>query len=551
MAEVGSFESSSNTASPPTFERNFFSPETLQGMQRDRTQSQATYQWNLRQDRRESERYLQALDLHLASVFEWMDATSIMDEVQNTVNTKETAKESLPKQKAPESSEDREKIATYGNLADLAYVDFSRVPSEEWKTDGSKTNELKVNNVQLDPLSFPNIRSIDKTTTGLTENEQELAKFLNDHPLEEFAWDLQLLNTMPVSRDVSELLYIASEKKFDATGIEMRMAMRSGNSPQDFGTSKGIVTDKNTHEFSRQYASLDPKFRSTMTDIEGNVFELPPVEKNIPVDILNPEKSPLSRTEKLQILRLNVGLEHVRQFKAEKSSELFEDLKKKGFTVVDHFPDRDNGDIGSSGFSAITVKDKEWKVHIAVRGTELTDFGDIGADMKLAVNRVPKNQTKDLITFMERNLKWLPEGEKIRLIGHSLGWALSQLWSVMYDDRVEETYTFNSPWAKKLSVDPKGYSGITHEKLEKYVNFWYNQNDNTSVENRIVNIAGSKWPSIISNLGNDIGFYKIELKGLQSHSITTLVEHVSKETTELIVVDIRGKDNKQNNKPSR
>ena len=312
MAEVGSFESSSNTASPPTFERHFVSLETLQGMQRDRTQSQATYQWNLRQDRRESERYLQALDLHLASVFEWMDATSIMDEVQNTVNTKEAVKESLPKQKAPESSEDREKVATYGNLADLAYVDFSRVPSEEWKTDGSKTNELKVNNVQLDPLSFPNIRSIDRTTTGLTENEQELAKFLNDHPLEEFAWDLQLLNTMPVSRDVSELLYIASEKKFDATGIEMRMAMRNGNSPQDFGTSKGIVTDKNTHEFSRQYASLDPKFRSTMTDIEGNIFQLPPVEKNIPIDILNPEKAPLSRTEKLQILRLNVGLEHVR-----------------------------------------------------------------------------------------------------------------------------------------------------------------------------------------------------------------------------------------------
>lgn len=547
MAEFGSFESSSNTASPPTFERNFVSTEKLQGMQRDQVLIQSIYQWNLRQDRRESERYLQALDLHIASVFDWVNAESIINEVQNTVNTQETVKESLPKQKPPESSEDRQKIATYGNLADLAYVDFSRVKwTEQWKTE-----ELKVNNVQLDPLSFPNIRSIDKAT-GLTENEKELSKFLNEHPLEEFAGDLQLLDTMPVSRDVSELLYIASEKKFDATGIEMRMAMRNGNSPQDFGTSKGIVTDRNTHEFSRQYASLDPKFRSTMTDIEGNIFQLPPVEKNAPVDILNPEKAPLSRTEKLQILRLNVGLEHVRQFKAEKSSELFEDLKKKGFAIVDYFPDKDNGDIGSSGFSAITIKDKEWKTSIAIRWTELTNFGDIGADMKLAVKRVPENQTKDLITFMERNIQKLPEWEKIRLIGHSLGWALSQLWSVMYDDRVEETYTFNSPWAKKLSVDPKDYSWITHEELEKYVNFGYNQNDNTSVENRMVNVKGSKWPSIISNLGNDIGFYKIDLKWLQSHSITTLVQHVSNEKTELMVVDVRDKhDNKPTNKPTR
>ena len=37
-------------------------------------------------------------------------------------------RESAPKGRAPESSADRVKIAEYGNLADLAYVDFKAAP---------------------------------------------------------------------------------------------------------------------------------------------------------------------------------------------------------------------------------------------------------------------------------------------------------------------------------------------------------------------------------------------------------------------------------------
>lgn len=301
---------------------------------------------------------------------------------------------------------------------------------------------------------------------------------------------------------------------------------------------------------SVQYASLDAKYRNTLIDTEESVFKEDSLLKewgknNGLPDLPKFEKSPLTRDEKLQVLRLNAGLEHVRKLKTKESSNLFEDMKKKGFEVVDRFPDESVGDKGSSWFAAITVKDKQWKLYVWIRGTELTDFGDIWADLKLTVKSVPENQTKDLITFMERNIKRLPEWEKLRLSGHSLGGALSQLGSVMYDGQVEQTYTFNSPGAKKLSVNSGNYSGITREKFEKYAHFEYNEKDTSSVENRMINVAGSKWPSLIANLGNDIGFYKIDLPELKSHSITELVKEVNKETTELNIVDVRKKHNNE------
>lgn len=61
----------------------------------------------------------------------------------------------------------------------------------------------------------------------------------------------------------------------------------------------------------------------------------------------------------------------------------------------------------------------------------------------------------------------------------------------MYDERVEESYTYNSPGAKKLAVNPKLQPDEMRPKFEKYANFGYT-NDSASVENRIVNVAGSK-----------------------------------------------------------
>lgn len=69
----------------------------------------------------------------------------------------------------------------------------------------------------------------------------------------------------------------------------------------------------------------------------------------------------------------------------------------------------------------MAVKDKEGRITVAVRGTELSDFLDIWADAELVLKRVPAKQARDLVKFMDRVLSKLPPGEKIRMSGHSLG----------------------------------------------------------------------------------------------------------------------------------
>lgn len=62
----------------------------------------------------------------------------------------------------------------------------------------------------------------------------------------------------------------------------------------------------------------------------------------------------------------------------------------------------------------------------------------------------------------------------------------------MYGDRIEESYTFNSPGAKKLSANPGSQPADVRGRLEKYAEFGYDMKNPSSVENRIVNVAGSR-----------------------------------------------------------
>ncbi|MDQ1344267.1 MAG: hypothetical protein QG650_987 [Patescibacteria group bacterium] len=83
------------------------------------------------------------------------------------------------------------------------------------------------------------------------------------------------------------------------------------------------------------YAELRPEYRATLTDVERPTY-VP--EKAAGAD------SEMSESEKLRTLRLQAGLEHVRKYKAEEGSELFEEMKAKGHSVVDRFPDKENGE---------------------------------------------------------------------------------------------------------------------------------------------------------------------------------------------------------------
>ena len=183
-------------------------------------------------------------------------------------------------------------------------------------------------------------------------------------------------------------------------------------------------------------------------------------------------------------------------------------------------------------------------------------------------NFLPIRQSIDLIKFIERNTKDWPEWEKIKIMWHSLWWALSQIATAMYSWQVEEAYTFNSPWTRNLEV----YIQMIEKELSrdntlsesdkeliiaKFQIFWYNEDSNKIAYDKennpgselITNVSWTKWLSPIANLWEDIWDYSIELKELASHWIKDLIEYVDKlrEDSE----ELRKKNIKEKNKDDR
>lgn len=387
--------------------------------------------------------------------------------------------------KNPDALGEKEKLITYAKLSDLAYVDFVSVPDPK---DLTKTIE-KISRVHLDPLAFPNFQAIveGRIPKDPTEDERIFISYLDTHKNNNRDnwfewWILRTRNDRKVAPDIADLLRIAAGPRWTET----------------------------------KYASLDEKYRNTIIDSVPNL-SFPQETGNIPP---SPDVN----------IHMVDAMEHLRTIKEKQASETLNEIREKGFEIVDYFPNETNTDKTSSWFGAICLKDKAGNMHFAIRWTELSDWWDIVADMRLAMKHVPENQTQDLITFFERNLKNLPEWQKINIAGHSLGWALAQIASVMYPERTNESYTFNSPGAKNLSIDPKGKPEAIRQKFEKFRDFEYNKEKDT-VEDRMTNVKGMKWPSIISNLWEDIGNYEIKLEKLSSHSITKLVEYIEKEAT--------------------
>ena len=150
-------------------------------------------------------------------------------------------------------------------------------------------------------------------------------------------------------------------------------------------------------------------------------------------------------------------------------------------------------------------------------------------------------QVKDLIKFVERSIKpW----EKFNITWHSLWWALSQIATTMYSDQVKETYTFNSPWVKKLEVDAKDIQNVA--KLREFV---YNR-DSKEVWEKIVNVKAWKWISPIVDLWEDIWESEIILEKLASHSMVDIINYVDKldeNSDELKRIYINKKEENYNN----
>lgn len=463
-------------------------PEQVQGAWEQNTRADQLYQLHYVVETSSRSDFEERFDQYRDALWRTGDISLLVweEEISQTPIEKQT--------KNPDTPEEKEKLTTYAELSDLAYVDFVTLHEG---TDPLRTSQ-KISRVHLDPLAFPNFKMIEegKIPEKPTEDERVILSYLDTYkndisnPVEQ--WIRRAKNERKIAPDIADLLRLAS------------------------GWSK-------QYPDTVQYAGLDEKYQATMIDTNPN---LPPVSK-----------IPRSETMTARDSRIVDAMEHLRTIKEKQASETLETIQGKGFEIVDYFPNETSKDKSSSGFGAICLKDDKGNIHFAIRWTELTDWGDIVADMRLAMKHVPENQTLSLITFFERNLKDLPKDRKVNITGHSLGGALTQIASVMYAERVNESYTFNSPWAKKLAIHPEGKSEITRQKFEKFSNFEYNGGNKASVENRMTNVKGIKWPSIIADLGEDIGDYEIKLESLKSHSITEVIRYINglKEGSEELV----------------
>jgi hypothetical protein len=211
----------------------------------------------------------------------------------------------------------------------------------------------------------------------------------------------------------------------------------------------------------------------------------------------------------------------------------FENLKQD-YNIIDYFPNETKWEKSNSWFGA-TLLEKDWTKYLAIRWTEwLSDWKDLYADAKMIFWKIPNAQAKEMMAFIDRTIK---KDEKFVIVGHSLWWALSQIWTTIYKEQIDETYTFNSPWAKNLKVSDEDLS-----KFAKFRDFVHNK-DSKEVWDLITNVAWTDWISPIANLWEDIWSYTIELKWLASHSISDMREYIET-TNEKIVRQKIDKDKK-------
>lgn len=229
---------------------------------------------------------------------------------------------------------------------------------------------------------------------------------------------------------------------------------------------------------------------------------------------------------------LLIWLHKLVEKKEQEAKRNFENLKQD-YEILDYFPNEEKWDKDNSWFWAVYLE-KAWKKFIAIRWTEwLSDWKDLYADWKMALWKAPWEQIKAMTKFIDRciTIPW----EKFSIVWHSLWWALSQIWTTMYADQIEETYTFNSPWVKNLDV-----SDTELNKFAKFRDFVHNR-DSKKVWNLITNVVWKKWFAPISDLWVDIWLNEIHLENLSSHSITATSEYIDElpsDSPELIKIKI-------------
>lgn len=224
----------------------------------------------------------------------------------------------------------------------------------------------------------------------------------------------------------------------------------------------------------------------------------------------------LSETEQKEVNKI-LTKEALIKLKEKKTSEYsiqFEKLKQKwDLKVLAFYPEEGSKD---TGWFQCTLFENNWKKILSIAWTN--DIQDWGADFNIWRWKIPETQTKRMIDFFEKHLNW---SENITVVGHSLGWNLSQIATSIYWDtsKVKEVYTFNCPGAKELEFSLK-----PDDKYKKEFDNFANNRKSDTIEKKITNVKWI-WYSPISEEWVDIWNYRIDVN-TTSHSIIDVIKAI-------------------------
>ncbi|MEZ4483528.1 MAG: calcium-binding protein [Syntrophotaleaceae bacterium] len=136
---------------------------------------------------------------------------------------------------------------------------------------------------------------------------------------------------------------------------------------------------------------------------------------------------------------------------------------------------------------------EETKKTIAVRGTKLSDVGDLITDAVIASGlSVENGQFYKLEEFYNSLVKdgTISAGEKVDITGHSLGGFLTQIFTAKYPEAVNHATTFNAPGIGGLTAQVLKNLGILPENYDT---------------NQITNIIADGGDEIIAGMGVLLG----------------------------------------------
>lgn len=151
-----------------------------------------------------------------------------------------------------------------------------------------------------------------------------------------------------------------------------------------------------------------------------------------------------------------------------KQQELIKDFDKK-YNVLSEW--LKTAEDSKTWFSWMLIQEKANKDNISLLIRWSDDWKDWSKNnIEIATKKKLPPQVWSVIRFIEEaKEKWIiKQWQKINIVGHSLGWWLAQIASMMYKNDVAKTYTFNAPWIAWIETNIDDKDKQTQDKVKDY-----------------------------------------------------------------------------------